>query len=159
MVSISKTVGRRAKFSAIWDSWILVTHIWGTFDLAGSKRHFMVIRCTCLKIACILKMAGPRANSNVTIRISHFSYIAIVPAWLLGLNLTCSYLGSDQVDRHGPWASCLRKRNFFFKLAETGYRMNHVDLGLCNCHSADWTAHQVLSRQHSPYCRSNLSTR
>ncbi len=24
--------GRRAKRSEIWDSWILVTHIWGTFD-------------------------------------------------------------------------------------------------------------------------------
>ena len=30
---ISKTAGRRAKGSEIWDSWILVIHIWGTFDL------------------------------------------------------------------------------------------------------------------------------
>ena len=29
--------GRRAKWSEIWDSLILVTYIWGTFDLAGFK--------------------------------------------------------------------------------------------------------------------------
>ncbi len=45
--------------------------------------------------------------SNVKIRISHFSYIAIVATWLLGINLTCcNHVGSDQADHLGPWASC-----------------------------------------------------
>ena len=33
----SKTVCRRAKRTEIWDSGILVTHIWGAFDLVGYK--------------------------------------------------------------------------------------------------------------------------
>ena len=27
--------GRRVKRIEIWDSWILVAHVWGTFDLVG----------------------------------------------------------------------------------------------------------------------------
>ncbi len=34
MACFAKTAGRRAKLSKIWDPCILVTHIWGTFDLA-----------------------------------------------------------------------------------------------------------------------------
>ncbi len=37
MASISKMAGRRAKTTEIWESGILVTHIWGTFDLVGFK--------------------------------------------------------------------------------------------------------------------------
>ena len=37
MASNSKTTGRRAKRSGIWVSWILVTHIWGTYDLVVFK--------------------------------------------------------------------------------------------------------------------------
>ncbi len=33
--SNSKMAGRRAKWSEMWDSWILVTQIWATFDLVG----------------------------------------------------------------------------------------------------------------------------
>ncbi len=46
MVCISKTAGRRAKQNGIWDAWLLVTHIWGTFDLlvfkviSGHSAHF-----------------------------------------------------------------------------------------------------------------------
>ncbi len=36
------------------------------------------------------------------IRISHFTYIAIVATWLLGINLTCSNLASDQAEYQGP---------------------------------------------------------
>ncbi len=51
MACNSKIAERREKVSEIWDSWILVTHIWGTFDLVGFKVIFGVIRCTCLKMA------------------------------------------------------------------------------------------------------------
>ncbi len=32
-----KNGGRRTKWSLMWDSGTLVTHIWGTFDLVGFK--------------------------------------------------------------------------------------------------------------------------
>ncbi len=37
MACISKTVDRRAIQSEIWDSWVLVTHIWGIYDLVVFK--------------------------------------------------------------------------------------------------------------------------
>ncbi len=37
MTYISKRTGLRAKQSEIWDSWTLVAHMWGTFDLVGFK--------------------------------------------------------------------------------------------------------------------------
>ncbi len=37
MICISKTDGRRAKQTEIWDPGILVTKIWGTFGLVGFK--------------------------------------------------------------------------------------------------------------------------
>ena len=37
MACNSKTAHRRAKRSAIWDSWILVTYIRGTYDLIVFK--------------------------------------------------------------------------------------------------------------------------
>ncbi len=49
---ILKTAGRRAKRSDIWDMWILVTHIWGTFGLVrfkviwGHLVHFLKMECT-----------------------------------------------------------------------------------------------------------------
>ncbi len=37
MACHSKTAHRRVKRSEIWASWILVTHVLGTFDLVGFK--------------------------------------------------------------------------------------------------------------------------
>ncbi len=37
MACNSKTARRRAKRSEIWDSWILVTYIWGTYDMVVFK--------------------------------------------------------------------------------------------------------------------------
>ena len=37
MACKSKTAHHRAKWSEIWDSWILVTYIWGTYDLVVFK--------------------------------------------------------------------------------------------------------------------------
>ncbi len=37
MACISKRAGSRVNWSEIWDSWTLVTHLWGTFDLVGFK--------------------------------------------------------------------------------------------------------------------------
>ncbi len=39
---------------------------------------------------------------------SHLSYTDtwLVAAWLLGINLTWSYLASNQAERKGPWAPC-----------------------------------------------------
>ena len=45
---------------------VVVTCIWGTFDLLAFKVIWGVIQCTCPKIACNLKMAGRRAKwSNI----------------------------------------------------------------------------------------------
>ena len=63
----SKAAGYRAKLSEIWDSWILVTHIWGTFDFVGFKVIWGwvgVIRCTYLKMACTLKTTGRKAKRS-----------------------------------------------------------------------------------------------
>ena len=35
----------------------------------------------------------------------HPIYIGVA-TWLLGINLTCSYLASDQAEHQRPWASC-----------------------------------------------------
>ena len=37
MACNSKTAGRRAKYSEIWDSGVVVIYIWGTFDLLVFK--------------------------------------------------------------------------------------------------------------------------
>ncbi len=31
----------------------------------------------------------------------------VLATWLLGINLTCSYMASDQAENQGPWASYL----------------------------------------------------
>ena len=54
MACISKMARQRAKWSEIWESWVLVTYIWGTYDLVVFS-HFGVVRCTCLKMTCISK--------------------------------------------------------------------------------------------------------
>ena len=64
MACISKTAGCRAKRTESWDSGILVTHIWSTFDLVGFKGHFGVIGCICLEIGCISKTAGRRTKRS-----------------------------------------------------------------------------------------------
>ncbi len=38
------------------------TYIWGTFDLSIVQGYFGVTRCTCLNMACNLKMANHRAK-------------------------------------------------------------------------------------------------
>ena len=35
------------------------------------------------------------------------TYVAMLATWLLGINLICSNLASDQADHQGPWVSCL----------------------------------------------------
>ncbi len=62
MPCISKAAGRRAKRSEIWDSWIPVTHTWGTFDLVGFNVILRVIRYTFPKMTCNSKTAGRRAK-------------------------------------------------------------------------------------------------
>ncbi len=64
MGNISKRAGRRAKRSEIWDSGIVVIHIWCTFDLVVSNVIWGVIRCTCLKMACNLKTTGHRIKRS-----------------------------------------------------------------------------------------------
>ncbi len=49
---ISKRAGCREKRTEIWESWILVTHIWATFDLVGFKDILGSFWCMCLKMAC-----------------------------------------------------------------------------------------------------------
>ena len=60
---ISKTVDRRAKRIEIFDSWILVTHLWGTFELVSC--HFGIIWCIFLKMACDATTAGLRASERM----------------------------------------------------------------------------------------------
>ena len=75
MTCISKTAGHRAKRTEIWDSGILVVHIWGIFDLVG----FKVIWCNCLKIAWISKTTGCRAkwteSWDLWMLVTHMEYI------------------------------------------------------------------------------------
>ncbi len=140
IVCISKMADHRARQTKIWDSRILLTHIWGTYDLLvckgilGSFGAHVKMACNwkrlpieqthwnlgmedtsvtygvplCIECWYSLHLPHSLANlwpSNVKIRISHVSYIAIA-TWLLGINLTCSNLASDQADRQGPWGSC-----------------------------------------------------
>ena len=59
---VTKKIARgTAKSSEIWDSWILVTHIWGTFVLVWFK-VIWVIWCIFLKMACNSITAGVRAK-------------------------------------------------------------------------------------------------
>ena len=46
---ISKTAGRRAKRGESRDSWILVTHIWGTFDLVRVKVNLESFGALCFQ--------------------------------------------------------------------------------------------------------------
>ena len=59
----------------VLDLGTLVTHIW------VSIVYFYYIPCL---------TKGIFWQSNVKIRISHFSYIPIATTWVLGINLTCS---------------------------------------------------------------------
>ncbi len=69
MVSISKTVGRRVKLNEIWNSGIVVIHIYGIFDLAVFKVIVGVIRCICLKwpvsqIRMVIEQSGVKFGTR-----------------------------------------------------------------------------------------------
>ncbi len=53
----------RMKRNAIWDSGLLLDHIWATFDFFFFFGHFGVIRCT--KMACDSKMVGCKKGSQM----------------------------------------------------------------------------------------------
>ncbi len=58
MACISKTLGPREKQSEIWDSWILVIHTLGTFDLVRFKVILWSFSSPFPKMASSSKMAG-----------------------------------------------------------------------------------------------------
>ncbi len=55
---------RRVKRSEIWGWGLVVTDIWGTFDLSLFKVILGVIRCTCFKMACNSKTPGRTAKRS-----------------------------------------------------------------------------------------------
>ena len=61
MACNSKMASRRAKRNEIWESWVVVMCIWGTFDLLVFKVILETFRAR-LKMASKLKTAGRRAQ-------------------------------------------------------------------------------------------------
>ena len=75
----------------------------------------------------------------------------MVFTWLLGINLTCSYLENDHAERQDPWVSCLvtmvtvsRAQKIEFHLS-SGHPLHQLPLNLL---------HGFLSLMLS--CESNL---
>ena len=58
-----ETAGRRAKWTKIWDSGTLVTHMWCNFDLVVFKVTLGSVGAR-LKMACISKTARRRAKRS-----------------------------------------------------------------------------------------------
>ena len=62
MACNSKTTGRRAKSSNIWDSGRVLTHISGAYDVGSVQGHLGAIQCICLKMDYNSKMDGRRVK-------------------------------------------------------------------------------------------------
>ena len=71
MACNSKLARPTAKLSEIWDSWILVTKIWGTFDLVGFK--VILGSFSALVSEWPVKMAGCRLKQSEIIELRHTS--------------------------------------------------------------------------------------
>ncbi len=97
---ISKTDGRRATRTEIWDSWILLTYIWDAYNPVGSKVILWSFSgLFCFKMARKSKMADRRRkrleNWNFGIRNSGNTYYDIWGIFnLVWFKVTWGHLGS-----------------------------------------------------------------